>query len=266
MRQGMRVIDVDTHVTPSVEVLMRYADQELKARADELKPYTRVMEPSAAAAIRRDSYGSCASSPCPITAWPARKARPRRLSRQARARAALSRAAWTTSPVRASKSVSNTTTRRAGSATWTSRASISTSSSLAPGRVELGARVKLAQGLYGAYHRYMADYCSADSRRLKGLILAPGADPQWAANTIREQAKEDWPAAVWPILPEGLPVDDPDLDADLGGDERSEPAHHAPQLLLRAALLPRLSRHLGQRRSRAHGRASGAPSGCWPTS
>ena len=46
MRNGYHVIDVDTHVTPSMEVLMRYADEELKRRADELKPYTRVMKPA----------------------------------------------------------------------------------------------------------------------------------------------------------------------------------------------------------------------------
>ena len=37
MRNGYHVIDVDTHVTPSMEVLMRYADEELKRRADELQ-------------------------------------------------------------------------------------------------------------------------------------------------------------------------------------------------------------------------------------
>src|SRR5438445_633723 len=44
-----------------------------------------------------------------------------------------------------------------------------------------------------------------------------------AAQVIAGQAKEDWVSAVWPLLPEGLPVDDPDLapiwaaanDADL---------------------------------------------------
>ena len=45
MRQGIRVIDVDTHVNPSLEVLLRYADSELNARLDELKPYTKVVKP-----------------------------------------------------------------------------------------------------------------------------------------------------------------------------------------------------------------------------
>jgi predicted TIM-barrel fold metal-dependent hydrolase len=81
----------------------------------------------------------------------------------------------------------------------------------------------LAQGLYRAYHRYMADYCAADTRRLKSMILALASDPAWSAQVIKTHAREDWVAAVWPLLPEGLAVDDPDLhpiweaasDADL---------------------------------------------------
>ena len=45
MRQGLRVIDVDTHLNPSLDVLLRYADSELKGRLDELKPYTCIVKP-----------------------------------------------------------------------------------------------------------------------------------------------------------------------------------------------------------------------------
>ena len=41
MRQGFRVIDSDTHVNPSLDVLLRYADEDLKARIDDLQPYRR---------------------------------------------------------------------------------------------------------------------------------------------------------------------------------------------------------------------------------
>jgi len=70
----------------------------------------------------------------------------------------------------------------------------------------------LARGLYRAYHRYMADYCAADTRRLKSMILTLATDPAWSAQVIQEHAREDWVAAVWPLLPEGMPVDDPDLE------------------------------------------------------
>jgi hypothetical protein len=53
--------------------------------------------------------------------------------------------------------------------------------------------------LFTSYHNCMSDFCSEDSRRLKGLIIAPCTDPQWAA-------------AVWPVRPEGMPIDDSDLE------------------------------------------------------
>ena len=45
MRQGFRVIDSDTHVNPSLDVLLRYADSDLRERLDDLQPYTRMAKP-----------------------------------------------------------------------------------------------------------------------------------------------------------------------------------------------------------------------------
>ena len=44
MRQGVRVIDSDTHVNPSLDVLLRYADRELQQRIEELQPYRRTVK------------------------------------------------------------------------------------------------------------------------------------------------------------------------------------------------------------------------------
>src|SRR5256886_12649194 len=44
MRQGFRVIDSDTHVNPSLDVLLRYADKELQRRIDDLQPYRRTVK------------------------------------------------------------------------------------------------------------------------------------------------------------------------------------------------------------------------------
>ena len=41
MRAGYRVIDTDTHVTPSLEVLHRYAEAAMRDRWDALDPYLR---------------------------------------------------------------------------------------------------------------------------------------------------------------------------------------------------------------------------------
>jgi hypothetical protein len=41
MRQGFRVIDSDTHVDPSLDVLLRHADKPLRDHLDEITPYMR---------------------------------------------------------------------------------------------------------------------------------------------------------------------------------------------------------------------------------
>src|SRR2546421_241076 len=46
MRQGIRVIDSDTHVNPSMDVLLRYADSPLRECMDDLAPYLRKVKVS----------------------------------------------------------------------------------------------------------------------------------------------------------------------------------------------------------------------------
>jgi predicted TIM-barrel fold metal-dependent hydrolase len=44
------------------------------------------------------------------------------------------------------------------------------------------------------------------------MILASGLDIPWSVKEIRTRGKEPWVACVWPILPEGMPADDPDME------------------------------------------------------
>ena len=39
MKDGYKVIDMDTHVNPSMEVLEKYVDPGFRRRLPELKPY-----------------------------------------------------------------------------------------------------------------------------------------------------------------------------------------------------------------------------------
>jgi hypothetical protein len=39
MRDGYRIIDTDTHVGPTADVLYEYGSDQLAARRDELAPY-----------------------------------------------------------------------------------------------------------------------------------------------------------------------------------------------------------------------------------
>lgn len=212
MRQGYRVVDVDTHVTPSVEVLLRYADAGLRARADELKPYTRVLQSTPGRGHPETRYSILRIAPIPYTRIAGQKEGASVEVTGAGAKGALEDRVENLAEKGATVGVQhdNAAGRLHDMDVEGVDIDLIIPGTWAPGSSAL--ELSLSQALYDAYHRYMKDYCSADARRLKGLLLVPGADPQHAARVIRARAAEDWVAAVWPILPEGLPVDDPDLE------------------------------------------------------
>ena len=211
MRQGCRVIDVDTHVTPSVEVLFRYADAELRDRKEEMKPYERRMKPTPGRGHPEEEYTIWRINPYPYERVAGEKYGVKPEAQGAGTRGALEGRVdnLAKKPVHVNVQHDNSQGRLADLDTEGVDIDLILPSTWACGSSAL--EPKLSQAIYRAYHRYMTDYCGADSRRLKGVILAPANDPQWAAQTIRELASQDWVAAVWPIIPEGLPVDDPDL-------------------------------------------------------
>ena len=71
---------------------------------------------------------------------------------------------------------------------------------------------EMANEVHDAYRRYIAEYCTTDPARLKATVPVLGSDPDRAAAVVREVAAAPWAAAITPVLPEGLPVDDPVLD------------------------------------------------------
>ena len=44
MKNGYKVIDIDTHVNPSYDTLAKYVEPSFRSRLDELKPYLRVVD------------------------------------------------------------------------------------------------------------------------------------------------------------------------------------------------------------------------------
>jgi predicted TIM-barrel fold metal-dependent hydrolase len=211
VRSGYRIIDVDTHVTPSLEVLMRYADDELRTRADELVPFTRMTKPIAGRGHPNHEYGVVRVNALPYSRMAGRKdgetgptgagtrgALEGRTNNEAR------------KPVHESIQHDNPTGRLLDMDVEGVDINLIIPGTWAPGSSAL--EINLAKSMHRAYHRYMADYTSVDSRRLKGLMLAHAGDPRWAAQQIERLAGEDWVAGVWVVLPEGLPIDDPDLD------------------------------------------------------
>jgi uncharacterized protein len=206
------VIDSDTHVNPSLDVLLRYAERDLRERQDDLQPYTRMVKPQPGRgdAEEVDAYATLSIKPVRLQRVAGEKPRP-------------------PAPVPADRGFLSGRTQMVTRQPITTRVAEDNAAGrlrdmdlegrdidfIIPGPWAYGAPAlapHLATGLYRAYHRYMADYCAADPRRLKSMVLALGTDPAWSAQVIKEQAREEWVAAVWPLLPEGVPVDDPDLE------------------------------------------------------
>jgi predicted TIM-barrel fold metal-dependent hydrolase len=212
MRQGFRVIDADTHVNPSLDVLLRYADKDLRDHVDDLKPYTRMAKPrhGQGDAEDVDTYTLLSIKPLRLQRVAGEKPGPTREQGADRGFLSGRTQMVTRQPITPRVAEDNAQGRLQDMDQEGRDIDF-----IIPGTWAYGAPAlapHLATGLVRAYHRYMAEYCAADARRLKSMILALASEPAWSAQLIKEHAREDWVAAVWPLLPEGLPVDDPDLE------------------------------------------------------
>jgi uncharacterized protein len=212
MRQGLRVIDSDTHVNPSLDVLLRYADKDLRDRVDDFRPYMRTVQPRPGQgdAEDMDAYKILSIKPLRLQRMAGEKPDPAKEQGGDRGFLSGRTQMVTRQPITPRVAEDNAHGRLQDMDTEGRDIDF-----IIPGTWAYGAPAlapHLAMGLVRAYHRYMADYCAADARRLKSMILALASDPAWSAQVIKEHAQEDWVAAVWPLLPEGLPVDDPDLE------------------------------------------------------
>jgi predicted TIM-barrel fold metal-dependent hydrolase len=209
MRAGFRVIDVDTHVTPSLEVLEHHAGNALKARWDDLTPYIRTMKSPPGRGHPTEPWTTLKIKPIPYKRIAGEKGVKEKI--EGGGAGALEGHVQNISKATPSERIQhdNSVGRLKDMDAEGVDVNVLIPGTWAPASTALD--VELTKGLYDAYHRYMHDYCSPDPNRLKGMILAPGADPAWAAEQIRRWGKEKWVSCVWPSLPEGLPVDDPDL-------------------------------------------------------
>ena len=212
MRQGFRVIDSDTHVNPSLDVLLRYADRAFRERLDDLRPYMRKVKVQPGRGDAEDQSDMTILSIKQLRYQRVAGEKPSPATDVTGDRGFLSGRTRmvTRAPIAARAAEDNARGRLQDMETEGRDIDF-----IIPGPWAYGAPAlapHLTRGLYDAYHRYMAEYCAADPRRLKSMILAPASDPEWSADVIHHLGHADWVAAVWPLLPEGLPVDDPDLE------------------------------------------------------
>src|SRR5215510_1736178 len=199
MRQGFRVIDSDTHVNPSLDVLLRYADKELVERIDDLQPYRRTVKTVAGRGDAEDVGSSTVLSVRPVRLQRVAGQKPAAVPQADGDRGFLSgRTQMVTRQPITQRVAEDNARGRLRDMDLEGR----DIDFIIPGPWAYGAPAlapHLAHGLYRAYHRSMAESCAADTRRLKSMVLALGTDPAWSAKMIEHHAKEDWVAAVWPL-------------------------------------------------------------------
>jgi len=206
MKNGYRVVDIDTHVNPSYDTLVKYVDPSFRSRLDELKPYLRTV----------GSYTALSMASIPFDRFPGEAPADDDVRPVLGGRGALEGRVSKTSghhrvDPRHGVSDENAEGRLLDMDMEGRDVDVIIPGTWANGLSSLE-DVSLAEGLYAAYHNYMREYCSISPDRLKSLILVPCADIEWAVSEVKALANEKWVAAVTPILPEGMPVDHPAID------------------------------------------------------
>jgi predicted TIM-barrel fold metal-dependent hydrolase len=202
LKQGYRIIDTDTHVGPNLETLEQFVGPKLRERWGELDQYRMAVT---------DGGHHLSISPYPYKRKIGESTMPEAGSR-----------AGKDSPLKGAVTAVLETPPSAGINNLNSAGRLHDMDVegvdvhlIIPATYALGVSaldVELANEIHDAYRRYIGEYCAADPARLKATVPVFAADPDRAAAVVREIASEPWAAAVTPVLPEGLPVDDPVID------------------------------------------------------
>ena len=211
MKNGYKVIDMDTHVNPSMEVLEKYLEPSFRPRFEELKPYFKVTRRSRSDGTIMESTG-LSVGPIPYDRFAGTVPKEEDTIAVPGGRSALDGRVQSNhrAPVRPGVDDENFEGRIEDMdmegrdidfifpGTWPASMT--------------ALDVTLAEGLYRAYHRYMHDYTAKYPDRLKSAAQVPGADVEWAVSELKSLAQEKWLSAVWVHLPEGRPIDHPDFE------------------------------------------------------
>ena len=207
MRNGYKIIDMDTHVGPSLELLEERMDAKFQPRLKELDDMMRINAGSDGVAVKRLVPAAIA-----YDRFPGEAPAPEDTETRAGGRGALEGRTIKMHRGTVQADVDSNSASRLKDmdlegrdidfifpATW------------APGVATLP-DPSFARAYYAAYHRYMDDYCAAAPDRLKSHLCLLATDPQWSVAEINKQARKKWPAACALYLPQGMPVDHPELD------------------------------------------------------
>ncbi|MFQ6028659.1 MAG: amidohydrolase family protein, partial [Dehalococcoidia bacterium] len=201
-KKGYKVIDMDTHIGPSFDVLCEYVDPSFRPRLAEMEQYRQKGGKNIAIAPYQWSryaghkpHEKPEIIPGGETGWS-------RLSRSNRG--------WHRAAPREGVEEKDSQARLLDMDQEGRDVDLIFPGNWAPPIVTLD--LEFQHALYGAYHRYIREYCSADPERLKSVALLPTTDIEWSITELKSMITDKWLAGVWLTLPEGLPIDDPTLD------------------------------------------------------
>jgi predicted TIM-barrel fold metal-dependent hydrolase len=211
MKNGYRVYDADTHVSPSAEVLERYIDPGFRSRLAELEPYRRATgEGLHSYSFGRKYYRRVLGEAAPRADFTGRESR------------------WRGGKLpRPGVQDTNAEGRVLDMDDEGTDVHF-----LIPGSFMSFVGLddpSYEVALCRAYHRHIADFCAQFPDRLKSLIVASGRDVDAAVGEIRQWGKSKWAVAVKPLLPPDMPVDHPDLEPiwRAAADHDLPIAHHS---------------------------------------
>ena len=208
MRDGIKIIDMDTHVVPSLEVLSKYVEPSFRPRLDELIPYHRTRKRAdggshtilTVAPIPYDRFpGTAPDAADDVAVAGGRGSLEGRIVNMHRAKAHPQVELEDVEGRLLDMDLEGRDIDFIFPGDWAATVT---------GLED----VTLSEGLYRSYHYYLRNYTSAAPDRLKASIQVPGADPEWAVAEIKKWGNEGWASAVWVHLKEGLPIDHPDLE------------------------------------------------------
>ncbi len=208
MRDGYKVIDMDTHVQPSMEVLAKYVEPSFRPRMDELKPYHRARTTADGVTRTGITVGAI-----PYDRFPGTSLKADDQKATAGGRGALDGRVVGMHRTQAHPDVEHEDSKgRIVDMDLEGRDIDFIFPGTWPATMTGCPDVTLAEGLYRGYHHYMRAYTAEAPDRLISCLQVIASDPEWTISEIKEFANDKWVGAVWVHLPEGVPVDHPNLE------------------------------------------------------
>ena len=227
MKNGFKVIDMDTHVNPGYETLIKYLDPSFRPRLAEIEPYVRKV---VRGGVETTNISVAA---IPYDRFPGEAPKEEDIMTTSESRGALT----------------GRVTKQSGHHRLEPQPG--TSDENVEGRIkdmDLEGRdldfifpgtwattvvgipdPTLAEGLWRGYHNYMHEYTSQHSDRLHSMLLLAGADVEWSIAEVKKWSKEPWVGAAWIMLPENVPIDHPKFDPlfEVLNEEHMPITHHS---------------------------------------